>query len=79
MRGLENYNIARFEADNTFGFPHVFPCDISVDISSVNWIDFDTALSKRDTLSCNGLHFFIDDYLLMIISFKGSGIILGNT
>ena len=67
MRGLENYNIASFEANNKYGFPLVAPCKIVVDLSAVHWIDFDTAISraKRDRSlfeNYNGLHFYIDDY-----------------
>lgn len=67
MRGLENFNIASFEAKNKYGFPEIFPCKLDLDLSYVSWIDFDTALSetKRDKLffeKYNGLHFYIDDY-----------------
>lgn len=67
MRGLENFNIAYFEADNKYGFPLIAPCKIGVPLSSVHWIDFDTAISesKRDRSiykKYNGLHFYIDDY-----------------
>lgn len=58
-RALQNFNIAAFEADNDFGFPELFPVTDIVDCDE--WIDFETAKRKRDT-SCNGLHFFIDDY-----------------
>lgn len=67
MRGLENFNIAFFEANNKYGFPLAAPCKIGVPLSAVQWIDFDTVISKakRDKSvfeKYNGLHFYIDDY-----------------
>lgn len=67
MRGLENFNIASFEANNKYGFPFVSSCKISVPLSDIQWIDFDTAISraKRDKSvfeKYKGLHFYIDDY-----------------
>lgn len=44
MRGLLNYNIAAFEADNIYGFPEVFP--ISERVNCDHWLDFDTARCK---------------------------------
>lgn len=58
-RAMQNFNIASFEAPNQYNFPELFP--VSKPVHCDNWIDFETARRKRDT-SCNGLHFFIDDY-----------------
>lgn len=67
MRGLENFNIAFFESNNKYGFPLVDMCKIVIELSDVDWIDFDTAISKSKRYrsifeNYNGLHFYIDDY-----------------
>lgn len=58
MRGLLNYNIACFQADNNFSFPLLFPVKEKVDCSK--WIDFDSACTH--TGQANGVHFYISDY-----------------
>lgn len=58
-RAMQNFNLASFEVDNQYGFPELFPVEFPVDCAE--WVDFETAKRKRDN-SCNGLHFFIDDY-----------------
>lgn len=67
MRGLLNDNIARFDSENPFGFPEIFPITEKIDCS--RWIDFDTARRKLKpgaqrprSDGTSGIHFYISDY-----------------
>ena len=67
MRGLLNDNIARFEANNYYGFPEIFEIPDKINVS--NWLDFDTARRNKGNGAkrpadngTSGVHFFISDY-----------------
>lgn len=61
MRGLLNQNIAAFDSDNCFGFPPV--PQYTGQVEAVEWVDFDTAVTAKNS-TAKGLHFFDSDYKL---------------
>lgn len=58
MRGLLNYDIARFESFNKYSFPEISQYEKSVECEK--WINFDNSI--QDKAKSDGLHFYEHDY-----------------
>lgn len=63
MRGLENDNIARFETENEYNIPDIFPYREKVDCKS--WIVLSNAVTRYR--GNEGIHFYEDDYKIQRI------------